>query len=172
MEKDVEITSTLANFIVDTSYRDIPQGTVKLAKQLLLHFVGGALAGAKEPASKIAINFIKEIGGTPEATVMGAGFKSSATNAAFIGGITPHAIEVEDGSRPGSGSPITVAPVSFSLGEKMGLSGSDIIESFVIGFEIQARIAAACPSCPSPLRTNISCGSLLRYSAQCPPLSF
>jgi len=140
-----ETTSKLAEFIAGTGYKDIPKETIEFSKQLILHCLGGALAGAREPSSKIIIDFVRALGEAPEAAVMGAGFKSSAVNAAFVGGVTPHAIEVEDGSWPGAASPITVYSVSFALGEKMGLTGKDILESFVIGFEIQGKMAAACP---------------------------
>lgn len=136
-----QTTRRLAEFVVNTRYGDFPPETVKLAKELILHCLGGNLGGVKEPPSRIVINFVKKSGGKREAGVIGAGFKSSVENAAYVGGVTPHAIEVEDGSWPGAASPITVVPVCFALGEKLGVSGRDIIESFVIGFEIQGRLA-------------------------------
>ncbi|MBI2831791.1 MAG: MmgE/PrpD family protein [Chloroflexi bacterium] len=145
MEKKLETTSLLAKFILDTGYKDIPKATIEFSKQLILHCVGGCLGGTTVPSSKTIIDFVKTTGGAPEAAVMGAGFKSSAVNAAFVGGFTPHAIEVEDGSWPGAASPITVVPASFALAEKLNLTGKDIIESFVIGFEVQGKMAAACP---------------------------
>ncbi len=145
MEKKLETTAMLAKFVVDTGYKDIPRATVEFSKQLILHCIGGCLGGAKIPSSKVIIDFVKAIGGTPEAAVMGAGFKSSAVNASFVGGFTPHAIEVEDGSWPGAASPITVVPVCFALAEKLNMTGKDIIESFVIGFDVQGKMAAACP---------------------------
>ena len=144
-----EITSRLTQFVAETSYEDFPPETIKLAKELILHCLGGALGGTKEPSSQIIIDFVKEIGGTPEAGVMGTGFKSSVINAAFVGGFTTHAIEVEDGSWPGASSPITVVPVVFALAEKIGVTGKDIIESFVIGFEVQGKLAAAASSSAS-----------------------
>lgn len=145
MENKPETTKILAQFVVDTGYKNIPREAIEFSKQLILHCLGGAVAGARHPASKIFIDHIRAQGGAAEAGVMGAGFKSSVVNAAFVGGFTPHAIEVEDGAWPGAASPITVFPVSFALAEKMGLTGRDILTSFVIGFEVQGKVAAAAP---------------------------
>ncbi|MFC1981266.1 MmgE/PrpD family protein [Chloroflexota bacterium] len=143
MKSGIQTTGRLAEFVANTRYDDFPSETVKLAKELILHCLGGNLGGCKELPSKILIDFVRKSGGVAEAGVIGAGFKSSAVNAAYVGGVTPHAIEVEDGSWPGAASPITVVPVCFALGEKMGVTGRAIVESFVIGFEIQGKLACA-----------------------------
>jgi len=48
MAEKMETTSRLAEFIVGTSYKDIPKETMEFSKQLILRCLGGALAGAGE----------------------------------------------------------------------------------------------------------------------------
>lgn len=138
------VSEKLARFVVDTSYNDIPQKSVSYTKQLTLSTLGSMLWGSTLPAGKIVTKLIKEWGGVPEAGVIGGGFKTSAPNAALAGGNFAHASEWEGDSRPESVGLLTIIPVVFSLVEKLGLSGKDVLEATIIAHEVQARIGLAC----------------------------
>ena len=138
------VSEKLAQFVLDTGYSDISQKSVDYTKRLTLSTLGSMSWGSTLPAGKIVIKLIKEWGGTPEVGVIGGGFKTSLPNAILAGGNFGHASEWEGDSRPESVGLFTVVPVAFALGEKLGLSGKDVLAATIVGHEVQARIGLAC----------------------------
>ena len=140
----MSVTEKLARFVVDTGYDDLPQRTIQYAKELALSNLGSMVWGSTLPAGKIVTRLIKEMGGTPEAGVIGGGFKTSAPNAALANGNFVHAAEWEGDSRPEMVSLMTIFPVVFPLAEKLGASGKDVLEAAITAHEVQSRIGLAC----------------------------
>ncbi|MFH1925313.1 MAG: MmgE/PrpD family protein [Chloroflexota bacterium] len=138
------VTEQVAGFVVDTSLNDIPQKTVQYAKELALCNLGSMMWGSTLPASRIVTRFIRDIGGTPEAGVIGGGFKTSLPNAALANGNFAHSSEWEGDSRPEMVGVMTVFPVVFPVAEKVGASGKDVLEAAIIAHEVQSRIGLAC----------------------------
>lgn len=136
-------TETLAEYIVSTDLKDFPAETVEYAKNLILHSICGMLAGSVEPTGKKITRYVSELGGTPEAGVIGSGFRTSVENAVLADGTFAHAAELEDDFFPGASSLITVFPVLLPLADKLKLSGKDVIEAFVVGTEILGRLTFA-----------------------------
>jgi 2-methylcitrate dehydratase PrpD len=138
----MKMADAFARFITETKYKDIPLETVRFAKELTLKNIAGMLAGSTVPTSKNIIKYVKERAGSPEAGIIGCGFRASTENAALANGYFAHASELEDDQFPGGGvSDITVWPVIISLAEKLKLSGKDIILATVVGTEVQNRLA-------------------------------
>ncbi len=135
----------LARFVVETSFRDFPQDVTRFSKELVLSCLGGILAGSTWPAGEIVAKYVKEMAGTPEAGVIGAGFRAPAQNAAFVNGVAAHATELEDDSFPEAASTITLVPVILAVGEKLKLSGKQVLEAFILGYEVQGKMGLAFP---------------------------
>ena len=144
MEDKMPVTEKLAQYAVDTKYDDIPEKTIQYAKELALSNIASMTWASTLPAGKIVIGMVKEMGGTPEAGVIGGGFKTSAVNATLANGSFAHTAEWEGDSRPEMVGAMTIFPVVFPLGEKLGLSGKDVLEAAIVAHEIQARIGLAC----------------------------
>jgi len=138
------VTDNLAKFAMDTNYRDLPPKTVQYAKEMALSTLGSMLWGSSLPAGRIVAKLIRESGGSPEAGVVGSGFRTSVPDAALAGGNFAHAAEWEAVSLPEMTSAMTIFPVVFSLGEKLGSSGKDILEATIVAYEVQSRIGLAC----------------------------
>jgi len=138
-------TETLCAFVVDGRYENFPAAVVKEAKHHILDVLGAMLGGIDEPALKIATDFARQSGGTEEAGVIGAGFRSSVVNAAFVNGISGHALEIEAvGRAPGSDT-LTLVAAALSLAEKYKLTGKQVIEYVVLAEEFQGRLGLAAP---------------------------
>lgn len=138
------ITETLARYVVETSYDDLPRQTAKYAKELTLSVLGSMVWGSTLPAGLIVAQLVREMGGTPEAGVIGSKFKAPVANAALAGGSFAHTAEWEGDSRPEMVGIMTVVPVVFTMAEKLGLSGKDVLEALIIAHEVQSRIGLAC----------------------------
>ena len=138
------VTEQVARFVVDTDLNDIPERTVQYAKELALSNLGSMIWGSTLPAGKIVTKFVRDIGGTPEAGVIGGGYKTSLPNAALANGNFAHSSEWEGDSRPEMVGVMTVFPVVFPVAEKAGASGKELLAAAIIAHEVQSRIGLAC----------------------------
>ena len=136
-------TEQIAQFTVKTDYSGIPADAVKLAKDAVLDALGVTLAGSIEPASKIISQYVREMGGTAQAGVIGNGFKSTAPLAALANGTMAHALDYDDVLSIMSGHPsVPVLPAVLALGEMLHCSGKDVLEAYIVGVEVEARIGS------------------------------
>jgi len=161
----MEITRKLSELICETQFAQIPSGVLEYSKSLVLSALGAMVAGAMLPTAKIMTKYIQRMGGNPEATVMGAGFRSSVENAAMANGTFAHATEYEDDSLPESISSYTPLPSVFALGEKLKAPGQDVIEAFVVGNEVQSRVGIACLEARRHGYLNLSLSGTLGVAA-------
>ncbi|MBI4232985.1 MAG: MmgE/PrpD family protein [Chloroflexi bacterium] len=138
------ITQRLAECIVRSGYEDIPEDTVVLAKECVLDHVANLLAGSTQDLGKITIRYLKEMGGAPLCSVAGSGLKSSPTNAAFAHGTFARSMDYDNTWFTQGGHPVapTLPPV-LALGEMHSLPGKRLIEAFLVGLEVKARLHLA-----------------------------
>lgn len=139
----MNLTEKISEFIIETIFEGIPPDMVHVAKDFILDSVGVQLVGSREPVSQIVREYIKENGGTPEAGVIGGGFRTSVTNAALLNGTSNHAPELEACGNFAGSNPLSVIPVALVLGEKLKVSGKKVLEAIIVGFEIQGKMGIA-----------------------------
>lgn len=136
-------TEQIARFVVETNYSSIPGEAVGVAKNAILDGLGVMLAGATEPAGKIIVQHVKELGGVPQAGVVAHSFKTSAPQAALANGTMAHALDYDDVIILMMGHPtVTVLPVVLALGEMHHDTGRNVLEAYIIGVEVEARIGS------------------------------
>lgn len=142
--ESIAATRELAKRVVETRYEDFSSEVVEYSKKLFLSCVGAILAGSISPAGKVLTKYVKDAGGVAEAGVAGGKFRTTALDAALANGTFAHATELEDDSFPEGTFTHNVIPTALALGEKLKLPGSDILEAFVVGYEVESRTALAC----------------------------
>jgi 2-methylcitrate dehydratase PrpD len=141
----VTATRTLCEWLLKTSYSDLPREVIAIAKERILDTVGVIEAGAVEPdgAGRIAGELARELGGTPIATVIGGGFKTSAPDAALANGTSAATLEYDDASTHTvchySGA---LVPAVLAVAEETRASGQDVLAAYVLAWEIGTRIGA------------------------------
>jgi len=136
----MEVTAILAKFTTDLHYEKIPRKAVETAKIALRDCLGVALAGSREEDARIAAEIARQERAREETSVIGQGFRTSALNAALANGTAAHALDF-DHSFTIMGQPTApVAPATFALGEALGANGRQIIEAYVAGFEVTAKL--------------------------------
>jgi 2-methylcitrate dehydratase PrpD len=139
----MDATARIARFIVETKCQDIPYNALQTAKTAVLDCLGVALAGSKEESARISGKIARQEAAKEETTVIGQGFRSSALHAAFANGTAAHALDF-DHSFTMMGQPTApIIPAVISLGEALGASGRDILEAYVVGFEVTAKLVYA-----------------------------
>jgi 2-methylcitrate dehydratase PrpD len=134
-------TEKIARFIMETGYENIPREAVEKAKRTALDCIGAALAGVGEPVSQTITAYVKNLGGPSQSSVFGAGCKTSVADAALANGCIAHALDYDDcGVKIGHPS-VLVFPAVLSLGEHLGASGKNILTAYLLGLEVEGKLA-------------------------------
>ena len=137
------ITKTLSEFVVETNYDSIPENAITAAKKAILDYLGVAIAGSRASTGRVITEYVGQEGGVPEAGVIAGGFKTSPFLAALSNGTLGHALDFDDECESWNSHPTTVIlPAVLALGEKLGGSGQDMLVSYIVGWEVAARIGA------------------------------
>ncbi len=137
----MDVTAKIARFASAATYEQMPASAVDIAKTAVLDCLGVALAGSKEECAHLCAALARQESAAEEAAVFGHGFKTSASYAAFCNGAAAHALDF-DHSFTLMGQPTApIIPAIFSLGEYLGTSGRKLIEAYVVGFEVAAKLA-------------------------------
>ncbi len=174
----MNVTQRLAEFVAGTSSEAIGLEAREQAKRAVLDTLGVALAGRQEPAAALVAALAREQGGREEATVVGAGFRATAEQAALVNGTAAHALDYDDVTLNMRGHPSApLLPAVFALGEKMGSSGRDVLDAYVLGVEVECKLGRAigephyalgwhATSTLGTLGAAAACARLLRLDAE------
>ncbi|NMA13771.1 MAG: MmgE/PrpD family protein, partial [Clostridia bacterium] len=154
-------TSALASFIANLSYDSLPKDVVDAAKAAYLDWLGSALAGSDKKPTTILTKVVKEMGGHPEATLIGDGSQTTAAHAALLNGASSHVVELDDVHKASvlhAGA--VVIPAALAVCEKKGKSGKSLIAAIVAGYEVGIRVGeAVTPSHYRKWHTTGTCGT-------------
>ncbi|MBI3044418.1 MAG: MmgE/PrpD family protein [Betaproteobacteria bacterium] len=139
------LTGSLIDKVIAVSYASLPQQAIEMAKHVTLDGLAVMLAGSTEPlgVGRISIQYVKEMGGAPQATVIAGGFKTSMLNAAYANGTMAHALDFDNTWYPLNHPTSPTLPAILALSEHRGIGGRRIIESIVAAFEVQGRLRLA-----------------------------
>lgn len=120
----------------------IPTGVLAVAHQCILDWFGCALAGSREPLSRILRD---ELAGDAGAcSLVGTARRADPGRAALINGAAGHALDFDDSSAVMLGHPSApVLPAVLAAAERDGQSGADALTAYVVGVEVQSRIGMA-----------------------------
>jgi len=138
-------TRAVAEFVTRTAFQQIPSSAVAAARDAILDSVGVALAGSREPAGYIGADLARDEGAREEASVFGHGFQTSSTTAAFANGVSVHALDY-DSSFAIMGQPMAgLVPAAFALAEPARTTGRQLLEAYVVGYEVTGKLARSMP---------------------------
>lgn len=119
----------------------MPCEVILVAKECLLDWLGVALAGSREPISRILLEEVLENGGGAQATVIGTGPKVTAQQACLVNGAAGHALDYDDVLEMMLGHPSApVLPTVLAVGERQHVSGSQVLAAVVAGVETEAAL--------------------------------
>jgi 2-methylcitrate dehydratase PrpD len=132
-------TRTLARFVAETTFTDLPRRLVENLKITVLDTFGAALVGTRQPWAQRIVAVGRALGGAPEASVIHLGWRTDVSRAAFANGVLIGAFECEP--LTGSHASGTVLPAALAVCERERLSGVGFLTALALGFEVSARIA-------------------------------
>jgi len=139
------LTATLIDQVLAVDYDKLPQPAIDMAKHVALDGLAVMLAGSTEPlgVGRISIEYVREMGGAPQASVVAGGFKTSMQNAAYANGTMAHALDWDNTWYPLNHPTSPTLPAILAMAEFHGTGGRMIIEAIVAAFEVQGRVRLA-----------------------------
>lgn len=136
------VTATMVQRLIDAKYEDLPQETLTEAKRSLLNWLGVAIGAAWHPSMDMVMGLADTVGGKEQATVLGRGVKTDILFASLLNGMSSHIFDFDDTLLETVLHPSApVYPAILSYAEHKGLTGKDVLQAFVLGCEVEARLA-------------------------------
>ena len=136
------VTTELCDLFTNRIYDEIPEPLLGEIKRLLLDFVGVCISGSQSESGRIASSFAQELGGHPEATIIGTSGRVNAVNAAFANAISSHSIELDDVDEEALyhyGPPIMAS--ALAVAESVHSTGKQFLTAVTAGCETMARLS-------------------------------
>ncbi len=144
------VTEHLARFALDATR--IPDEIRRLGTDHLVDGIAVMLAGATEASGRLVRAHLRETGGTPQATVLGAALRAPLPMAAWANGTAGHAMDYDDTQLATDAQSVygllthpTVPVLAGALAAAEGTkaSGAALLDAYIIGVEVACRIADA-----------------------------
>jgi 2-methylcitrate dehydratase PrpD len=170
----MELSEKIARYVAELEYERLPVEALAVAKTAFIDCIGVTLAGSREKSATICGQIARQESAVGESSIFGQGFKSSATQAAFVNGTAAHALDFDHSLYLGQPTS-AVIPAIMAMAEALGARGQDLLAAYVAGFEVTAKIARSIPEkgrgkwhSAGTLGTfgaTVSCAKLLRLDA-------
>ena len=135
----------LIEFALGLEHARLPGEVERRARGLVLDTLGAMLQASspRYAAGRILMEFARDQGGTPEATVVGGGFRTNRVQAALVNGTLGYYCDVEP-HHPGAimhGTAIVV-PTALAVGEQAGAGGPEFT-AVAVGLDVACRVSNA-----------------------------
>src|SRR5258706_4067015 len=140
----MEVTKTLARFVVESRDTDIPQKVRHEAARSILNWLGCAVGGCRHETIDRALAALTPFCGPAQATVLGRGERLDIMHAALINGISSHVFDFDDTHLKTVIHPAgPVVSALLALAEFRPMSGKEFLNAMVLGIEVECRIGNA-----------------------------
>jgi 2-methylcitrate dehydratase PrpD len=146
-------TGRLAEYAAAFHYEQLPPEAADAAKTIVLDTIGATLLGSHPmySAGRLTGDLAGDLGGIPECTVIGRGFKTNVANAALANGVMGYAADAEGGGVWRQHAAAVLVPAALTVGEREHAGGRALISALALGYDVAARIdRAADPETPYP----------------------
>jgi 2-methylcitrate dehydratase PrpD len=138
-------TQTLAQYASMLRYEDIPADVVQIAKNSIADTFAIMSFGAALPWSRMIADYAKSNSAAGRSRILGTTDCVGPPAAALCNGAFAHAFEMDNLTKPNSGSHpgATVLSAALALAQHNGIGGRELITAFVAGSEVMIRIGQA-----------------------------
>jgi len=143
----MEVTRTLARYVVNSKLADIPADVRREAVRSVVNWLGCAVGSCRHEAVDCALAAIAPFSGPAQASILGREEKVDIMHASLLNGISSHVFDFDDTHLKTIIHPAgPVASAIFPLAEFMPVTGAELLHAFILGVETECRIGnAVCP---------------------------
>ena len=133
------ISRELADFVVSTTYQDLPSEVIHTTKRAMLDLIGCGLAGVAGDDIQALVRGLKEYDSGSQAVIWGTCESASLSGAALVNGTAAHAREFDDCGGPGHVGTVVI-PASLAVGGLRNRTGKELIAAVALGYEVLFRL--------------------------------
>ncbi len=134
----------LAEFAAATRLDDLSPQARERGRWIVADCIPVIAAGMQEPEMKAFAAKHLAKAGAGNASVIGAGRRASALDAALLNGTAGTWLELDEGNLFAKGHPgIQVVPAAIALAQEMGSSGAELVLATTLGYELSSRVSRA-----------------------------
>jgi len=135
------IARQIAEFSVGLKFDDLPNEVIHEVKRYMYDSIGCAYGGYHTRDLNIIRDIYMEMGGSPEATVLGFGDKLPAVNATLINSLMVRALDFNDIYwKDDPSHPSDIIPAAWAVGELVNANMKDVIVAIVLAYEFEQRL--------------------------------
>jgi 2-methylcitrate dehydratase len=135
------ISQKWAKFALELNYENIPSVALEEAKRFLLDSVGCAFSALDNKDTQAAYDYIQDLGGREQATIIGWGTKTNLPQATLMNSLLIRALDYNDIYWEQDPShPSDIIPVVLSAGEFMKKNGKEVLVGIIIAYELEMRL--------------------------------
>ncbi|TWT01845.1 MmgE/PrpD family protein [Planomicrobium sp. CPCC 101079] len=136
------VTKQLVQNVMNTKMSDIPEEVKLHGKRSLYNWMGVAIGAANHPSVDMVLGLKEDINSAEQVSIFGRSEKVDLLLGSLINGMSSHIFDYDDTHLDTIHHPSgPVAPVVLALAEKMNISGEKALHAFVLGCEVELRIA-------------------------------
>ena len=142
---NTDVTARLARYMVAARDQALPDAVARgMQAPHSRHVRRHGVRLAHDGRARWALKYVRGLGGEPQASVVGADFRTTAVNAALANAMCAHADETDDfepvtKAHPGS----SVVPAALAIAEQQGRSGQEFIRAVALGYDLGCRLLMA-----------------------------
>ena len=142
----MQASERISVFVAATKYANVPDTALRQAKASITDWLFVALAGqaqAGRPLQDLCEQLLGQVA-RPKSSLIGRPVKASENHAALINGYVGHVLDYDE-TCPKVRSHLfaPIFPAVLAAAEARGLSGAQLLSSFVIGHEVAMRMGEA-----------------------------
>ena len=138
------LAAKLAENILSINASHLTPLAIAQAKMCLIDAIGVALAGRMENATQILLRTPGVASAPGRSLIFGTDIRTSALEAALVNGTAAHALDYDDFSGiMGGHHTVPLLPPLLALAEEHALSGAKVLLAYVVGVEVEIRLARA-----------------------------
>ena len=141
MTQTLDVTKAVARYIAQSQYEEIPDRVRHEAKRALLNWLGCAIGTAHHETIDRALAALVPFAGAAQAQVLGRAERYDVLTSAFVNGVSSHVLDFDDTHEKAVHPSAPVYPAILALGEWRKLPGRDFLHAFILGVEVECRVA-------------------------------
>jgi len=140
-ERDLEAIHKISKFVFDTNWNEYPEAVRSKISLCALDSLGALVAGQHVKVANITAKYALTNWAGKDATIVSSNKKTGIKGAAFANAYAANALDIDDCGLYTKGHPgAQLFPTALALAELKCLSGKEMLELLVIGYELAHRI--------------------------------
>ena len=131
------VMQQVSAYIASALRKPLPAAVAEKTKHHVLDTMAAMVSGSRLLPGTKAISYVKTLGGSNEACIIGSRIVTSAASAALANGMLAHADETDDSHAPSLCHPgCAIVPAALAMGERERSNGTALLRAVAHGYDI------------------------------------